>query len=189
MNQDEKEKIQNTTLDRINFWIGNGDAKVSFVISFTGIFLGFIFASDSINASIKGYIKNIGATNPQIVKFLLSLLVLILFLVAIYFISSAIYYFLKALQAQITPSEYQQSGLETGSLLFWGSISSTDYAAYKQRLDDVEARDLENDLDSQVYINSIITTRKFAMYNKGLKQLRNGIIIFVVFKFLTYFPF
>ncbi|PFC27701.1 Pycsar system effector family protein [Bacillus thuringiensis] len=189
MNQDEKEKIQNTTLDRINFWIGNGDAKVSFVISFTGIFLGFIFASDSINASIKGYIKNIGATNPQIVKFLLSLLVLILFLVAIYFISSAIYYFLKALQAQITPSEYRQSGLETGSLLFWGSISSTDYATYKQRLDDVEASDLENDLDSQVYINSIITTRKFAMYNEGLKQLRNGIILFVVFKFLTYFPF
>ncbi len=189
MNQDEKEKIQNTTLDRINFWIGNGDAKVSFVISFTGIFLGFIFASDSINASIKGYIKNISVANQQTAKLILSALVLILFIVAIYFISRAIYYFLKALQAKITPSEFRQSGLETKSLLFWGSISSTDYTAYKQQLDNVRAQDLENDLDSQVYINSIITTRKFAMYNKGLTQLRNGIIVFVVFKFLTYFPF
>lgn len=189
MDQDKKEKIQNTTLDRINFWIGNGDAKVSFVVSFTGIFLGFIFASDSISASIKNYIKSIGAMELQDVKILLSALSLILFVVSIFFIMRAIYYFLKALQAQIKPSEYQQPNLETRSLLFWGTISQLDYATYKQRMDTAQDQDLANDLQSQVYINSIITTRKFDMYNKGLKQLRNGIIVFVVFKFLTYFPF
>ncbi|MCC2414303.1 MULTISPECIES: Pycsar system effector family protein [Bacillus cereus group] len=189
MDSNKKEKLQNTTLDRINFWIGNGDAKVSFVVSFTGIFLGFIFASDSISTSVKNYIKSLGAMKLQDVKILLSALSLILFVVSIFFIMRAIYYFLMALQAQIKPSEYQQSNLETKSLLFWQTISQLDYATYKQKLNTVQDQALENDLDSQVYINSIITTRKFDMYNKGLKQLRNGIIVFVIFKFLTYFPF
>lgn len=189
MDQDKKEKIQNTTLDRINFWTGNGDAKISFVVSFTGIFLGFIFASDSINTSITNYIKNVGTMNLHDLKILLSVLSLILFVIAIFFIMKAIYYFLQALQAQIKPSEYQQPNLETKSLLFWGTISKMDYSTYKQSMNDAQDQDLANDLESQVYINSIITTRKFDMYNKGLKELRNGIIVFVVFKFLTYFPF
>ncbi|OOR05715.1 hypothetical protein BW897_31260 [Bacillus cereus] len=189
MDQDKKERVQNTTLDRINFWIGNADAKVSFVVSFTGVFLGFIFASDSISASIKSYIKNVGAMKLQDVKILLSALSLILFFIAIFFVMRAIYYFLKALQAQIKPSEYRQDNLETNSLLFWGTISQSDYATYKQQINTVQNQALENDLNSQVYITSILANRKFAMYNKGLKQLRNGIIVFVVFKFLTYFPF
>ncbi|HGG0582902.1 Pycsar system effector family protein [Bacillus paranthracis] len=187
MDPNKKEKIQNTTLDRINFWIGNGDAKVSFVIGFTGVFLGFIFASDSINNSIKSYVKSVITMKLQDLKIVLSVLSLVLFAVAIFFIMRAIYYFLLALQAQIKPSQYNQPNLESDSLLFWGTISKSDYATFKQRID--AAQDLENDLDSQVYINSLITTRKFEMYNLGIKQLRNGVIVFVIFKFLTYFPF
>jgi hypothetical protein len=185
----KKESRSFGVLDKVNFWIGNGDAKVSFIIGFTGVFLGFIFASDSITESIQNYLKTILEMSISDIKTILSLAGTVLFIFAIYYIVRAVYFLLKALKAKIDPSVYSETGLETDSTIFWGTIAKSDYATFKQKVDTIQDNALLNDIYSQIYINSKITTEKFANYNSGLSCLTRGIIFFVIFKLLTYLPF
>lgn len=187
MNLSEKQDKANKILEKANFWISNADAKVSFIISFTGVFLGFIFASDSITKSVQNYIKTISKMSFSDLKMILSLIATILFVIAIYFIAKAVYQLMKALQGRIDPNLYKQPGLETKSSIFWGTIALNDYATFKNSFNNPEEQQL-NDIQSQAYINSLITKEKFENYNNGLKNLKKGIVVFVIFKLLTYFP-
>lgn len=187
MNSPQKHEKASEILDKANFWISNVDAKVSFIISFTGIFLGFIFASDSITKSVQNYIATISKISFNDLKLVLSLIAIVLFIFTIYFIVSAVFHLMKALLGRINPKSYEQPNLETDSSIFWGTISSKDFATFKNSFENTEEQQL-NDIQSQAYINSLITNEKFKNYNNGLKNLRNGIILFVVFKLITYFP-
>jgi len=190
MDNQTKDEIAEKTIDRINFWLGNVDSKVSFVLSFAGIFLGFIFASDSITKSIEGYIKFIISNDLTLGKFIFSCIALLLFIASMVFMGISIYNLLGALKGRINPDTYSQANLETKSILFWGSIAnSTNYTAYKQKIDLLTDVNLSNDLKSQAYINSLICTKKFELYNKAINKLTWGIILFVLFKLLTYIPF
>ncbi|GAB1804414.1 hypothetical protein [Priestia megaterium] len=190
MDNQTKDEIADKTIDRINFWLGNVDSKVSFVLSFAGIFLGFIFASDSITKSIEGYIKFIISNDLTLGKFIFSCIALLFFVASMVFMGISIYNLLGALKGRINPDIYSQANLETKSILFWGSIAkSTNYTAYKQKVDSLTDVNLSNDLKSQVYINSLICSKKFELYNKAINKLTWGIILFVIFKLLTYIPF
>lgn len=190
MDNQTKDEIAEKTIDRINFWLGNVDSKVSFVLSFAGIFLGFIFASDSITKSIEEYIKFITSNDLTFGKFIFSCIALLLFIASMVFMGISIYNLLGALKGRINPDTYIQANLETKSILFWGSIAnSTNYTAYKQKMDSLTDVNLSNDLKSQAYINSLICSKKFELYNKAINKLTWGIILFVLFKLLTYIPF
>lgn len=186
MDNKKVDQVTNQTLERINFWIGNADSKISFILSFAGIFLGFIFASDSINESIKDLLKILGDNKSSARGFFLALVTLLSFIGSMTFIGISLYYLLGALKGRIN-LENNHHGFEDNSILFWGSISKFgNYTTYKQRLDSVQEDELFNDLASQVYINSLTCTKKFQLYNKGIDKLVWGIILFVVFKILTY---
>ncbi|GIX59953.1 MULTISPECIES: hypothetical protein [Bacillus cereus group] len=187
MNSSQKQEKASGILEKANFWISNVDAKVSFIVSFTGVFLGFIFASDSITKSVQNYLKTISEMSFNDLKMILSLVATILFVISIYFIAKAVYQLMKALKGRIDPELYKQSGLETKSSIFWGTIALKDYATFKNTFDQSEEQQL-NDIQSQAYINSLITKEKFENYNDGLRNLQRGIVVFVIFKLLTYFP-
>lgn len=187
LNSSPKHDKATKILDKAIFWISNVDAKVSFIISFTGVFIGFIFASDSITKSIQNYIITISKISYSDLSVIFSLIALVLFILTIYFILKAVYLLMKAIQGRIDPELYKQTDLETDSSIFWGTIATKDYATFKSSFDISEEQQL-NDIQSQAYINSLITKAKFENYNKGLENLRNGIILFVIFKVLTYFP-
>lgn len=187
MNSSQKQDKASKILEKANFWISNVDAKVSFIISFTGLFLSFIFVSDSITKSVQDYIKTINKMSFDDFKMIFSLIATILFAITIYFIAKAVFHLMKALQGRIDPDLYNQPGLETKSFIFWGTIASNDYSTFKNSFDNPEELQL-NDIQSQAYINSLITKEKFKNYNNGLKNLTKGIVVFVIFKLLTYFP-
>lgn len=174
-------------LDNANFWISNVDSKVSFIISFAGVFLGFIFTSDSTTESVQKYISTVGEINMNDFRIILSFIAIVLFILTIYFISISVYQLLKALRGRIDPKNFEQPGMEMESSIFWGTISSKDYATFKKSFDTSDEQHL-NDLQSQAYINSLITNEKFNNYNKGLNSLKNGIILFIIFKLITYIP-
>jgi hypothetical protein len=183
MDQEKKEMFLYKTLDRINFWIGNVDAKISFLLSLSGVILGFIFSSNSIEKTVKNYIKMI----IEDWKIILAIINIVLLFLSIFFIVKAILHFLNALKGRINPEVYKQPSLETESLLFWGSISKLgSYEEFNEKMTHATDQKMINDLQSQVYINSIITTKKFELYNKGIKSLSIGFIFLVVFKIITY---
>lgn len=187
MSSSDKKDKAIMILESAKFWISNVDAKISFIISFTGIFLGFIFASDSITKSVQNYIETISKISFGELRMIFSLFTTILFITTIYFIVKAAYQLMKALRGRIDENHYNQAGLETPSSIYWKTIASIDYVTFKNSFDNPEEQQL-NDIQSQAYINSIITKEKFDHYNNGLKNLQIGIIIFVIFKLLTYLP-
>lgn len=188
MEHSNREKKALSILENVKFWLSNGDAKVSFIISFTGVFLGFIFASDSINDSIQSYINTLKDIGKQEIKMIFTIVMLLLFLTAIVLISISVYFLLQALLARINPDTYKQPGLETKSKIFWGTIATNDFATFKQSFENDNAEKSLNDIQSQAYINSVICKKKFDNYNKGIKFLFPAIIVFVVFKLLSYIP-
>ena len=51
------------------------------------------------------------------------------------------------------------------TLLFWGHVKDfSDYEAFKWFKDQQSEEDLKNDLYNQIYINSIIVSKKFGRY-------------------------
>lgn len=184
MSSSEKEKAEKI-LNNTNFWISNVDNKISFILGFTGVFLGFIFASDSITASIQNYITNLSEINVKELSFILSLIGIALFGFTIYYIIRAVHYFLEASHGRINPKKIKESGLETNSSIFWGTIASRNYKNFKKTFDETDEQEL-NDIKSQAYINSKIAKIKFVNYNSGIKKLKRSIIIFISFKLFTY---
>lgn len=185
MEKSKIEEVLKETLDRIQFWIGNVDAKISFLLSLSGIILGFIFASETIDNIIKGYF-NLDVTGLRIWIAIINGIILI---GSVFYISKAIIHFLIALKGRIDPKEYRQYKVEVKSLIFWRSIADINqYVDYKKRVDSLDEETMINDLQSQVYINSKITKEKFIIYNKGVRFLSVGIVLLIVFKIIGYIP-
>ncbi|PAL04094.1 Pycsar system effector family protein [Peribacillus simplex] len=185
MDNKKREELLGSTLERIQFWIGNVDAKISFLLSLSGALLGFMFASDSIDGTIHSYI----GLKELDWRMWVAIINGTVFVATVFFISKAIIHFLKALKGRIDSNVYRQQGLEVKSLIFWGTIAENKrYVDFKDSLDAETEETILNDLSSQVYINSKITKRKFEIYNNGIKALSISIILLVAFKLIGYIP-
>jgi hypothetical protein len=185
MDSQENEKVMKENLERIQFWIGNVDAKISFLLALSGAILGFLLASESIDNIIKSYFD----LSEKGWKLWIAILNGIIFVLAIYYIGKAVINFLQALRGRIDPKEYRQMGLDTRSLIFWGTIADRKrYQDFKDDLEKATNGEMLNDVQSQVYINSKITKTKFEIYNKGVKALSIGIILLIIFKILGFIP-
>jgi hypothetical protein len=179
MDNEERSKLEKT-LDRINFWIQNVDSKISFLLALSGVILGFVFTSDSIDKAITSYIEDIDISWSAA----FAMINLLIFIVAIYYVGKGVWQFLSSLKGRIKPSVYQEEGLDTNSSIFFATIaSSRNYQEYKRRFREA---DEENDLLSQIYINSKIVTKKFNLYNGGVKSLTIGIVLLIIFKLLSF---
>ena len=70
------------------------------------------------------------------------------------------------LVARINSNIYQQPGLITNSVLFFGKISNrSSYQVFQNDILSIKKDDYLKDLLSQVYINSKIANEKYVNYN------------------------
>ncbi|OCA85340.1 hypothetical protein [Pseudobacillus wudalianchiensis] len=189
MGENKKEESLCQALERINFWLGTIDTKITFVISFTGVFLGLIFASDTIMKTIQVCLEQLKLFQLEGSQYLLPLIFLLLFISSIFFFSRAIYSFFYALKGRIDPNIYRQLGVEPQSVPFWGAVAKLDnHVVFKYKINNLSEEELLNDLSLQIYVNSIICAKKFELYNKGINQLIIGIMLFVTFKVISLLP-
>lgn len=159
------------SLDRVNAWIGNCDQKAGFLLAIIGVLIAIIFSSDFsqsiVDTIVNPYREYI--RNPELNEFRLIRFVYFIFIV-ISIIASfvSIIFALLSITAAIDIKKYKKddgnSELVDNSLLFFGSISSKKYNDFRE-MSDVS---YEDDLKSQIFINSNICTRKFKRYNFSL---------------------
>lgn len=184
-NGQSKEEL-GKSLERINFWISNCDTKISFALAFAGVLLAGFFSSSIITGSLNKLIEKTTKTYRTAtfweVKFLdASILALIAFVICII---AAVTYLFRALKGSIDASVYKESGLTTNSLIFFDAIAKQSFQSFKDDVSTSNDSQIENDLLSQIYINSKICQRKFKLYNKGVNFLIASIILFVLLNLL-----
>lgn len=181
---EDKEKIENSTkkLEFVNQWISNCDTKSSFVLAFYGIILTIIFTSDI----GKDVIETLSFNKSEVIDYR-SFGNFILFLVTIaFFITSIItlYQIYSTLKGRIDAEIYKQSGLNTKSNIFFGSIASKTFDDFEKGSNSQDETNYLNDLNSQVYINSRIAFEKFKHYNQSLIWMFISLVTFIVFVIL-----
>ena len=201
-NFDKQDAYKN--LERVNFWIGNSDTKTSFLLAFIGIIVGFSISNSKFIDSIIIAIKEI---NEQFcsfdfdVKFSLSITLILGVIIFILFLGLTLVNLLSVITSRVNPTEDELSKKRviSNSNLFFGtiavnkgeyaSIPENNFEEYLERINNLAEENLYDDINSQVYINSMICKKKFSFYLKGIKWLKRAailaIIIIPVFLFLS----
>lgn len=170
-------------LENINQWISNCDTKSSFILAFLGVVVTIIFTS-SIGHDMISTLKF-----EYMYKFtwkeLRQILCLVFFLSFCYCTGYTVYQLYQTLRGRIDPKVYQQTGLETKSKIFFGTIASKKFIDYEREINTESDENYLKDLNSQIYINSKIVSAKFDHYNKSLVGVLLGLISFFVFLLLN----
>ena len=130
--------IYNTTnvsrFDRQNLygtkeWINNVDIKISILIAFMGIILGYILIDSNIDF-IERIITTINNNSISFSKIAKGLLVLLLYINTIFSIIKLLY----ALKGKINIKEFNESGVTLNSLIFYGSIAKYNYEEFNKKV-------------------------------------------------------
>jgi len=165
-------------LDRVNFWVTNCDNKVSYLLTLQGIILTIIFSSNYAERLIVTFScsLNLCDVNKDSLFTFLECVSLYGFFV---FILTSLYHAYSTLRARLDPNIFRESGLVMNSVLFFETIANRKFIEFQnaQRLTtNVQSNSLDNDIDSQVFINSKICQLKFKHYNLTLKYCKIAFI-------------
>ena len=159
------------SLDRVNAWIGNCDQKAGFLLAIIGVLIAIIFSSDFSQSIVdtivnpyREYIRNPELNEFRLIRFIYFIFILISVIASFVSIIFALLSITAAIDIKIYKKDDCNSELVDNSLLFFGSISSKKYNDFRE-MSDVS---YEDDLKSQIFINSNICTRKFKRYNFSL---------------------
>lgn len=154
------------TLGIINSWIGNMDAKVSFVLALVGVLIGVIFEKGMPNAfaRITEVSKMAELSGREIVAAIL---------VALLYLSSfiSILCFMLAIMTRVKNLN------NAPSVFFFGSIGNMKLENYKTKIKNINEKEIIDDLEEQIHINSKICSLKAKWYNKGIKFLLITVIL------------
>ncbi len=175
----KKEDLQ-FTLESVNSWVNNCDQKAGILLTIVGVAITVIMTSDIIK-SLRGYIfapfmeycsgaSDLSFSWSRFTVFLLLVIAITLLIVC------CIYLF-RAIRADIdNKKRYSENpNLERTSYIFYGDISQMKYDDYKKG-----GVKFEDDLKSQIYINSKIATTKFRNYNEGLFWFKIMLLVSVM---------
>lgn len=145
------------SLQIINSWIGNMDTKISFALAFVSVLIGFIFSN-----GVPHIFKEISQARKisllSGIQIFSVLFVIILYLLAL----TTIAIFVFALSARV------QNSTKIKSVFFFGDIAMNTYQDLKDRMDQITDDKLLADLQSQIWINSKICSKKAKWFNLGL---------------------
>lgn len=171
-----KEQLEQN-LERVNGWIGNCDQKASFLLALVGVVSAIICTSDILSrvkttlvTPFITYWKD-GVGSFDIVRLFLALALIC----GILSLLLAMYFLLLCLWAETNYDKFNQFGIEEKSLLFYGSVAKMKYDEFRKA-----SNDYENDLQSQLYINSAICSKKFERYKIAVKFVFAAINLLVV---------
>lgn len=174
---DIEEQIEEAkaSLDRINGWINSCDSKAGTVLALIGVLLTIIFTNDGMAEMYNVLQYIIPPAN------FCTYLYIIFLGISIFMLCYGIMRLILTLVARINSNIYQQPGLITNSVLFFGKISNrSSYQVFQNDILSIKKDDYLKDLLSQVYINSKIANEKYVNYNIGIKWTIIGFIAFIV---------
>lgn len=153
----------------------NCDSKTSIILSFFGIAITIILASDFTTRTL------------NIIKFMLtannflSILYLILMISSMVCVAVGIFFLIYVLLPKTNNKKYSESGLPADSLIFFRTIAENkSFHEYNKRLHECSVDDLKMDINAQVFINSKVCKSKFDNYTTGLKFSVIGTASFVI---------
>ena len=175
LDKDEQIEEAKASLDRINGWINSCDSKAGTVLALTGVLLTIIFTNDGLTAMYNVLQKSIPPVNFCTVLYvgLLGISALVL--------GYGMVRLVLTLVARIDSNVYNEPGMITDSVLFFGKISNrASYQIFQSDVLNMKKEDYLKDLLSQIYINSKIANEKHVNYNKGIKWTIIGFIAFIV---------
>jgi hypothetical protein len=166
-NKKDKEGLQ-YTLESVNSWLNNCDQKAGMLLAVIGVVVTVIMTGDF----VKFIRKTIFTPFVQFCEGQSELAfswerftVFFLLVVAVVFLVVSCVYLFRAIGANIDYGEMRKKHLTLvgKSYIFFGSISGMSYDDFKE-----ENVDYNDDLRSQIFVNSQIAMEKFQNYNKGL---------------------
>jgi hypothetical protein len=175
------EKIESSTkkLELINQWISNCDTKSSFILTFYGVILTIIFTSTVGGTMIDSlsYVKDEKVNKDSCLHFMIFILTIGFFITSII----TFYQIYLTLKGRVDSKIYKQAKLNVDSNIFFGSIALKSFDEFQiQSLTQTED-DYLNDLNSQIFINSNIVTKKFKHYNISLLWMFISLGIFLLY--------
>ncbi len=176
VNNIERENLK-FSLESVNSWVNNCDQKAGILLAIVGVAITVIVTSD-IMKLLRSYIfapfmeycsgtSDLSFSWSRFTVFVLLVIEMTLLIVC------CIYLF-QAIRADIdNEKRYNENPtIEKPSYIFYGDISQMKYEDYKKG-----GTKYEDDLKSQIYINSKIATTKYKNYNEGLFWFK--ILLFV----------
>lgn len=166
-NNKTKEDLQHT-FDTVNSWLNNCDQKAGILLAAIGVAVTIIMTGDFLKflrEYIFGpFVQYCGGQSDLTFSWgRFTVFCLLIIAVSILIVSCC--YLFGAIRANIDYDKMYKDnpGLVKKSYVFFGTISKMRFYDFKK-----EECDYEEDLKSQIYVNSIIATKKFQNYNEGL---------------------
>lgn len=168
------EEAQNS-LDRINGWITSCDTKAGTILALVGVLLTLIFTNDGL-ATMYGVCQKVLPPKTFCV-----IIFILLFGASAVMLFYGIAHLIFSLVAKIDSNVYNEPGLVTDSILFFGSIAKRpSYQVFQRSVLNIEKKEYLMDILSQIYINSQIANKKHEYYNRGIKWTFIGFIAFIL---------
>ena len=157
-----------STLDRIIGFVNSCDVKASIVLGIFGIVLGGLLSDSILSIILCNLNIAIGSDG------LIATLYLVLFTLSSLSILIGLFSLISAISAKVKPSK------RDSRVYFVDIANNATIEAYKKKLVPLKETEVNDDLISQIYINSKICTRKYKRYNFGLIVLVIGVIVFLL---------
>lgn len=166
-NNKTKEDLEHT-YDTVNYWLNNCDQKAGILLAAIGVAVTIIMTGDFLmflRESIFGpFVLYCGGQTDLTFSWSRFAVFCLLFIAVSILIVSCCYLF-RAIKANIDYDKMydERTGLVKNSYIFYGTISEMSFDSFAK-----EDVDYEEDLKSQIYVNSKIAISKFHNYNEGL---------------------
>lgn len=179
LNEDEIIIESKATLDRINTWIFQCDAKAGIILGILGVAFTLLISRDSI-ADYKNLFKLLLTYRAGVL-----LVISIVASLIIIMIGTGMLIFTLI---PVTDSKFfNEPYINTKSKIHFDSISKyNSFKEYKEKFSHIRRQDYINDLISQVYINSSIASRKYKAYKTGVITSCIGFTVFLILSVIGY---
>lgn len=173
------------SLDRINSWISNCDQKAGFLLATIGIVLAILFATDFVGGVKKDIVEPFLCylNKPKEYEFsLIRFLFFIVLMSSVITCAVSAIFALLAISATVDSKKQHANNptLSNNSYLFFQAIASGDFETYSKF-----NLSYEDDLMSQIYINSSICTKKFNSYKVALGSFY-AVVISIAIMYVLY---
>lgn len=163
-------------LDTINYWTTSADSKATGILSFLGIFLTILFATETVE-KIAERIRAIFVENEYFLG------------ISVVFSLTVCVFGLILLLSVLTPkiinlpkTKKRHVCKSHGSVMFYGSIASLSYDEYVSKVKNICDMDdiILRDLLFQIHSAAIICDKKMKSLKYGIPLFFFGLILFVV---------
>ena len=150
-------------LARVDTWIHQCDTKISITLAFVGVLLSslFYYYKAEFLLSVVRITLN---SHPSWLS-----LYLLVFFISFVFLCYGVFCLIKSLLAKIDTMSYSKDKAFLKSKIYFGSIAQ--YNSFIEFANDFDKETRSSyllDIQSQLYINSIIAFEKYRSYNSGV---------------------